>query len=131
MGVLGVCDDDVGVVTVDPLAAPTACTMDHGPLPAVDALQAADCAEEAADAAAGRTLVDEAPDRCADAPAASTGAPDGPFKLASDATLDPSGTLLGTLNRVHSLTWSRHEFSCTVIAQPAPTNQIIPFAGSA
>jgi hypothetical protein len=40
-----------------------------------------------------------------------------PVRLASDETFDPSGMLLGTLNRVQSLTWSRHEFSWTVMAQ--------------
>ena len=35
---------------------------------------------------------------------------------------DPAATVLGILNRVQSLTWSRHEFSCTVIAQPAHTH---------
>ena len=66
-GVLGVCDDDVGVVTVeaDPLAAPTACTMDHTllPLPPADEFDA-DCpTDEASD---GKTLVEDDPARLAD-----------------------------------------------------------------
>lgn len=119
----GVCDDEVGVVTVDadPLAAPTACTMDHEllPLPPLppDGPDA-DWADEATD---GRAPVDEDPARAdADWLPAWFGAP---LRLASDETLEESGTLLGTLNRVHSPTWSRHEFSCTVIAQPGQTER--------
>lgn len=40
-------------------------------------------------------------------------------RLANETREPSGGTLFGTLKRVHSLTWSRHEFSCTVIAQPA------------
>ena len=45
--------------------------------------------------------------------------------LAAAATLAlPSGaTVLGTLKLVQAATWSRHECSCTVIAQPDQINQ--------
>lgn len=45
-------------------------------------------------------------------------------RLANE-TRDPSGgTLLGTLKRVQSLAWSRHEFSWTVMAQPSAGKKI-------
>ena len=40
-------------------------------------------------------------------------------RLANETREPSGGTLLGTLKRVQSLAWSRHEFSWTVIAQPS------------
>lgn len=108
MGVLGVCwEDDVGVVTAED---PAECWIDDEPATKED---------EAAGAADG--LVP-------DGGAGPGGNPPAcfptPVKLARE-TLELSGILLGTLNRVQSWTWSRQVCSCTVMAQPMRTTKQI------
>lgn len=114
-GVPGVCKADVGVVTVDADdKEPTDWATDQVLLLILPATWLEAVELVAVDELNDAELV------------AGTGPPepvddcslDTLVKLASVETFEPSGTLLGTLNRLQSLTWSRHECSWTVMAQP-------------